>query len=517
MFPTDAETAKVLLTTWLTATAVAGLHLVSLCLDLYLVVVFRKITKMPPDMNPLEDNLTSRNKSKHKHKNSSISAITHLTGDGEKRFSAQSTLGGDRLSQADPLLGKDIPSPDKTQMAFMHTRNDSEMTYSPHTPHSARQSKERFSMYSQPPSAYQSRKSVGRRDAHQLDDADDNQTLAQRKSLLSEQAQGTRHSRNNSYMTTSSKEQFYTPPGTARVDNQAKNGDLSLQKNSRESLQNDNWFVYPEQEDGRQQEHNQSPARNQQDHYESPARKQSMFQPNNGYRTLSPYDDVSDVEDERERERELETPMVPQPLRMNPPTPPPTQVFDQKKSTPPPAGLNRTQTITSISTDATFNRSHSHSHSHSGTPKSRYYGDLRAATQSIKNGSPGKSPASSPTKGSFRNQPNHLPSATKAYTSNTPALPHAPVKNSPFTLDKKSYASVKRTGEMAYTPTKGQSPRVVSRSGVDYITPYEFDDSDLGTPGRRRDVSGKIAEEGRGGAGAAGWGGMTYRKISGVV
>lgn len=51
------------------------------------------------------------------------------------------------------------------------------------------------------------------------------------------------------------------------------------------------------------------------------------------------------------------------------------------------------------------------------------------------------------------------------------------------------------------------------------MNPYEFDDSDLGTPGRRRDVSGKIAEEGRGGVGSSGWGGggMTFRKVSGMA
>ena len=507
MFPTDEETNKVLTTTWLTAVAVAGLHLLSLFLDLYLLIVFRKITKMPPDMNPLEDNLTSRRKSKHKHKSSSISAITHLTGDNEKRFSVQSTIAGDRLSQADPLISKDIPSPNKNQVAFMHTRTNSEMTYSPHTPHSAQQSKERFSMYSQPPSAHQSRRSLNHRDdLLRRDDVGDNETLAQRKSMLAQQANIKRHSRNDSYLTNSSKDQFYTPPTTARNDKPEVTGDLSLQRNSRETLQNDNWFVHPDGDDGPEQE----------EHYHAPARKQSMLNGNNnsnkGYNTLSPYDDVSDMEDEPK----LEKPMVPQPLRMNPPTPPPAQMFDQKKNTPPP-GLKRTQTTTSISTDATFNRSHSHSRS--GTPKSRYYGDLKAATQGIKNGnSPANSPNASPTKGSFRNQPNHFPSATKQYISNTPPpSSHSPVKNSPFTLDKKSYTSVRRTGETAYTPVKGQSPRVVSRSGVDYMNPYEFDDSDLGTPGRRRDVSGKIAEEGRGGQGSNGWGGMTYRKISGIA
>tara|TARA_R110002003_G_scaffold296_13_gene18710 strand:+ start:4994 stop:6520 length:1527 start_codon:yes stop_codon:yes gene_type:complete len=508
MFPTDEETNKVLTTTWLTATAVAGLHLVSLSMDLYLLVIFRNITKMPPDMNPLENNLTSRKKNKHKHKSSSISAITPLTGDKEKRFSAQSTIAGDRFSQVDPLLSKDIPSPNKNQIAFMHTRTNSEMTYSPHTPHSARQSKERFSMYSQPPSAYQSRRSLNHRDdLLRRDDADDNETLAQRKSMLAQQANIKRHSRNNSYVTNSSKEQFYTPSTTARNDEQGTASDLSLQRNSRETLQNDNWFVHPGEGDEPEQE----------EHYPEPARRQSMFNSNasnQGYDTLSPYDDVSDMEDEHH-----EKPMVPeplrQPLRMNPPTPPLAQTHDQNNGSP--QGLKRTQTTTSMSTDSTFNRALSQSRS--GTPKTRYYGDLKAATHGVRSGhSPANSPSASPTKGSLRNQPNHFPSATKQYISNTPPpSSHSPVKNSPFTLDKKSYTSVRRTGEIAYTPVKGQSPRVVSRSGVDYMNPYEFDDSDLGTPGRRRDVSGKIAEEGRGGMGKGGWGGMTYRKVSGIA
>lgn len=491
MFPTDEDTNKILMTTWLTATATGGLHLLSLFVDMYLLIIFRKICKLPPDMNPLEDNLTSRRKTKHKHKNSSMSAIQPLVGNNEKRFSAQSTVGGDRMSQFDPLLGKDIPSPDKNQVAFMHTRNNSEMTYSPHTPQSARQSRGDLNH---------------RNDLLRRSETPDNESLAQRKSMLAQQANIKRHTRAESFVTESSKDQqYYTPPPTAKANALEATGDLSLQRNSRETLQEDNWFVYGDDQDHEQEEH-----------YPAPAPKQSVFNSgaaNKGYNTLSPYDDdVSDVEDEPE----LEQPMVPQPLRMNPPTPPPAQVFDHKKNTPPPSrsGLQRTQTTTSISTDATFNRSHSRS----GTPKSRYYGDLKAATQGVLSNSPTNSPSSSPKKSSFRNQPNHLPSATKQYVSNTPPpASHSPVKNSPFTLDKKSYTSVRRTGDMGYTPVKGQSPRVISRSGVDYINPYEFEEADLGTPGRRRDVSGKIAEEGRGGVGQKGWMGMTHRKVSGVA
>jgi len=518
MFPTDEETNKVLMTTWLTSVTVAGLHLVSLLLDFYLLVIFRKITKMPPDMNPLEDNLTKRNKSsKHKYKNSSISAITHLTGDNEKRFSAQSTIAGDRFSQADPLLDKDIPSPNKSQVAFMHTRTDSEMTYSPHTPHSAHQSKERFSMYSQPPSAYQSRRSLNHRDdLHRRDDMDDNETLAQRKSMLAQQANIKRHSKNDSYVTNASKDKFYTPPGTALSEKPPANGDLSLHRNSRETLQDDNWFVHQGEEgEPVQEEHYPAPA---------PVRKQSVFNgntnntSNQGYNTLSPYDDVSDVEEEQVYNEPMLPQPLRQPLRMNPPTPPPTQAYDQRRETTPPSHY-RPQTATSISTDNSFCQSDSQPRT--GPPRVRHYGDLQSATKGIKDrASPANSPHTSPTKGSFRNQPNHFPSATKQYISNTPPpASRSPVKDSPFTLNKKTYTSVRKTGDVGYSPVKGQSPRVVSRSGVDYMNPYEFDDSDLGTPGRRRDVSGKIAEEGRGGVGSSGWGGggITFRKVSGMA
>lgn len=201
LFPTDDDTDKILLTTWLTAIAASGLHLISAVLDIYLVIAFRKITNLPPDMNPLEDNLTRR-KSKHKHKNSSISAATPFL-DDEKRFSAQSSTSIDRNSQSDPLLSEDVPSPTKTQMPFMHTRNNSETTYSPHTPHSARESKERFSMYSTPQTARQSRTSLAHRDdIYRRDDNIDNETLAQRKSFLAQQAKLQSSERNNSYVST---------------------------------------------------------------------------------------------------------------------------------------------------------------------------------------------------------------------------------------------------------------------------------------------------------------------------
>lgn len=495
LFPTDDEANKILLTTWLTATAAAGIHVISAVIDIYLVIVFRKITRLPPDMNPLEDNLTRR-KSKHKYKDSSVSAVTPFL-DDEKRLSGQSTTSVDRTSQSYPLLSRDVPSPDKSQMSFMHTRNGSVTAYSPHTPQSAQQSKERFSMYSQPQTARQSRTSLAHRDdLYRRDDNVDNETLAQRRSFLAQQANMQRHERNNSHVTTSSKQDSYTSPTTARNEQLATTGDIALERSSRETLHNDNWFVHPE-DNGEQ---------GQDTRYYAP--KQSQFGQKKGYTTVNSYD-AEDIEDE------VEPPMMPQPLRMNPPTPqptpPPIPYYDGKKDTLPPSGLKRTQTTTSISTEATFARSHSRG----STPKSRYYGDLKAATHGVRNGdSPSNSPATSPKKGSFKTQPNHLPSATAQYTVNAPAMKSKIIQESPFSLDKKSYTSVRKTGEFNHTPVKAISPRVVSRSGIDYVNPYEFDDSDIGVPARRRDVSGKIAEEGRGGA----WNehGLTHRKASGV-
>ena len=95
-----------------------GLHLISLGISLYLAVTFRKITKLPPDMNPLEDNLTSR----HKRNKSSISSSTTAS---EKRISGP--LESKRSSGA---KYEDLSRP--PTIPFLHTRTlstDSFSTY----------------------------------------------------------------------------------------------------------------------------------------------------------------------------------------------------------------------------------------------------------------------------------------------------------------------------------------------------------------------------------------------------
>jgi hypothetical protein len=97
---------KVIFTFFALSCAETGILFFSLLMDLYLATIFRKIAKMPPDMNPLEPNLTSRHGQAHKRNKSSMN-IT------EKHMSG-STLAAQRSSA---LSGKRIP--------FIHTRTDS--------------------------------------------------------------------------------------------------------------------------------------------------------------------------------------------------------------------------------------------------------------------------------------------------------------------------------------------------------------------------------------------------------
>jgi hypothetical protein len=97
-------------TAFLCATISAGLHFISFGLSIWLAVIFRKITRLPPDMNPLEENLTSR----HKRNKSSISVSMA----SEKRLSEP--LESKRNSGA-PY--EDLSRP--PTIPFLHTRSNS--------------------------------------------------------------------------------------------------------------------------------------------------------------------------------------------------------------------------------------------------------------------------------------------------------------------------------------------------------------------------------------------------------
>lgn len=82
-----------------------ALHLVSFGISLFLMTAFRRIARLPPDMNPLEDNLTAR---PHKRTKSEVT----------EKHSSQSTLDSG-IGMDDPLIGspRNMPFP-------MHSHGD---------------------------------------------------------------------------------------------------------------------------------------------------------------------------------------------------------------------------------------------------------------------------------------------------------------------------------------------------------------------------------------------------------
>ncbi|KAI0150419.1 hypothetical protein GGR57DRAFT_195260 [Xylariaceae sp. FL1272] len=94
-----------------------GLHLISLGISLYLGLAFKRIANMPPDMNPLESNLTSR--AKHKRSKSSIASDYTSVSQSTKRLSTP--LEDYRRSGAPYETLSRPPS-----IPFMHTRSGSQ-------------------------------------------------------------------------------------------------------------------------------------------------------------------------------------------------------------------------------------------------------------------------------------------------------------------------------------------------------------------------------------------------------
>lgn len=104
LFGISEVTAPIAEATFICAVANAGLHLVSLSLSIFLAVIFRRISHLPPDMNPLEDNLTARPKRSRKQI------------DIDEKHMSSSTL---HSNLEDPLIGPPRSVP------FMHTRGQS--------------------------------------------------------------------------------------------------------------------------------------------------------------------------------------------------------------------------------------------------------------------------------------------------------------------------------------------------------------------------------------------------------
>ncbi|KAH6899073.1 hypothetical protein B0T10DRAFT_474482 [Thelonectria olida] len=96
--------------------AAGSLLLASFSVSCWLGLMFRKISLLPPDMNPLEDNLTAR--PRHKKSKSSVTTFSSCETD--------SRLGTPRQSRRQSILHDAIEPP--PAIPFMHTRTGSSTT-----------------------------------------------------------------------------------------------------------------------------------------------------------------------------------------------------------------------------------------------------------------------------------------------------------------------------------------------------------------------------------------------------
>ncbi|OJD17907.1 hypothetical protein AJ78_02012 [Emergomyces pasteurianus Ep9510] len=113
LFGTKFAADTIIYATFLGCCVTAGLHVASFVISLYLAVIFRKISKLPPDMNPLEDYLTSRS---HTCSKSDITDIS------EKRIS-DITIEPSNFYRG-CLVKEPLITPTRS-VRFMHTRADS--------------------------------------------------------------------------------------------------------------------------------------------------------------------------------------------------------------------------------------------------------------------------------------------------------------------------------------------------------------------------------------------------------
>lgn len=273
LFGDDIATYKIIYSTFLFSVVNGGVQLICLLLSLYLAVIFRKIAKLPPDMNPLEDNLTSR----HKRNKSSIS---------EKRISQATTASTPPNSKRSSAVNDPLIAPPRT-IPFMHTRTDSSDSLSSQSHQYTRSRADLPSqLYQQQPSAQASRIDVNHPPAP--------------------------YSRSKHGSLYSQSERLPPPNPPCRPS--------SVVQPSRNSLLNDNWFTYPSSStENSPPDHDDSVLSARSPSAVSSLKDWELHRANQDYRPL--------------QQTFADDAVVLHPLEMHPPTPPPRrQQYQQERA-----------------------------------------------------------------------------------------------------------------------------------------------------------------------------------------
>lgn len=394
-------------------------HFITLLLSIWLFVLFRKIVNLPPDMNPLESNLTSR---AHKRNKSSVSTMSTYD---DKRTSTQSVS---RSGQPYEDLGQ------PPTMPFMHTRNNSGASMSTY--------------YSIPTS-------VSPRDSRL--DLPSRQYQIPSTNSPRDSVSDLKRASQSSLPSISPKRGSYAPVSTQDLTDQYAD------------VQNENWYSTDSIPRNR---YSQPPSPIKSTRSPTKSRPQSAYTPlRDGFGT---YEDINDNDFDSDVGSISANPLSAHPVV--------GQAHSQRAST-----LNRESALGEIS----LNRSNT-------AGSSSYSGDV--------------ADISSPQRGYYEETTTQAQSDYRELTPQPLVRPGAAGKGVVgHSSDRDGIVKgsvgfkARYYGELrAATPPTlvgGVKGRQVS-SGIDIGVP---------TGDERRDVSGKIAEEGRGG----GWG-ARFRKISGI-
>ena len=418
LFSDTNATTTLLFTAFITGVVLTGLHAISAALDLWLIVLFRTIAKLPPDVNPLEDTLTSRPmyRNKHKYKNSEVT-LTESYSEKRPGYLSSSALAVEENT-------RNVPS--DTARGLSAPVNDIYETSPTHRPQQTFSSPSRGRDDN---SAYLTSYSPSKDGVVWSPTEPD-------RAIQHEYRRG--HARKPTIADYSK----VSSPARSDIDPSTN----AWQSQQKPTLTNDNWYVLDD---------------NTAD-LGAPDRPLSVV---------------------LERQDDETSSFHHQPLGMNPPTPPiiadnypdpdaERRIIPRKAlSTRADSGNANLVRYPTVS-DYTSVYSQDETGGRPGTPKGKYYGDLAAATRGVLGRGNTKAPATTETSRILSTEigmPTWIGDTSAARVNSTSAL--------------SSYGS-------AFVPDR--QGRMVSRTGVDIVDM-------AGSLRGRRDVSGKVAEEDRGG------------------
>ncbi|KAG0160743.1 hypothetical protein PDIDSM_8273 [Penicillium digitatum] len=479
--------------TFVLAVANGALHLVSLAISVFLAVTFRKISRLPPDMNPLEDNLTARPRKSHQETQIEEKHLSHFTVDSNFE---------------DPLIGSPRSVP------FMHNREQSSGGNSnseswvclkssrSHILPFIKTAYPTWNLQHQPydftsqTAAPEYRKVASH--APEIIDA-----TAQMRRLSSRTADRSETVSPFSDNWVAYSERSISPMGETQDESPA-----ALRHSSSVYSQNTyktspttssgirDWFVYGYKPEPRIGSAIPEDVRGE---YTSLAMHEfyglddGRREQDVGDQRMDMFPDPEDHRDDFDDERDGYIPF--NPLMLNPPTPQPFPIEKPENNDP------AQHVILGDSPNLSYNAqaqpvSVSHESPKPTSPKTRFYGDLDV------DGKPGLAVSREPSEQIVR-KPTKL---TKKRSSKMSAY-EALKKNDNDNDEENKYLSTR----MPISPRAAESDRkgrVVSNTGADAARPGNADGvgaslssygsyiAGLGV-GRRRDVSGKVAEEGR--------------------